>query len=162
MNLKKKMILNTQKRQQKIAAQKRHRSSSNKNDKNSLQINVSRLVKYIVTFKYQNFVYISHSERKISNKKVENYSKITKNMEKITNDNTKAALYIGERVKQARNCLCRLPASCNYGKKTGTKPIVCYCACSYIQGINSNTMLNMSSNNNTTTSGSDSGYKTKS
>lgn len=82
-------------------------------------------------------------------------------MEEITNDNTMATLDIDGRVKQTRNCLCRLPAPCNYGKKTGTKPTVCYCACSYIQGINSNTMLNMS-DNNAATSGTDSGYRTES
>lgn len=94
------------------------------------------------------------------NEKVERTHEI-EDMEEIPSDNTKAASYIDGRVKQTRNCLCRLPVSCNYDKKTGTKPIVCYCACSYIQGINSNTMLNML-NNNTTTSGTDSGYKTES
>lgn len=78
-------------------------------------------------------------------------------MEGATNDNTKAAVSIDGRVKPARNCLCRLPAPCNYG----TKP-VCYCACSYIQGINANTMLSAMANNNPTTSDTDSGYKTNS
>lgn len=83
-------------------------------------------------------------------------------MKGATNDNTKVLLNIDGRVKQARNCLCRLPAPCNYDKKTGTKPIVCYCACSYMEGINSNTMLSRMSSNSTTTSGTDSGYKTNS
>ena len=95
----------------------------------------------------------------ICTNKVE-YLHETEEMEKMTNDKTKATPNIDGRVKQTRNCLCRLPAQCNYDKKTGTKPIVCYCACSYIQGINSNKMLNML-NNNTIASGTDSSYKSQ-
>lgn len=89
-------------------------------------------------------------------------NKHTHAMEGATNDSTKAALSIDGRVQPAKDCLCRLPVPCNYDKKTGTKPTVCYCACSFIQGINPNTTLNAMPNNLTTTSDADLGYKTNS
>lgn len=36
--------------------------------------------------------------------------------------------------KKPRNCICRQPRACNIDKKS----IVCFCARSYIQGINAN------------------------
>ncbi|XP_031622964.1 ribosomal RNA-processing protein 14-like [Contarinia nasturtii] len=44
-----------------------------------------------------------------------------------------------EALPNRRKCMCRLPMACNYVKNSKQRPIACYCACSYIQGINAST-----------------------
>lgn len=48
-----------------------------------------------------------------------------------------------EALRNRRNCMCRLPMTCNYYKKSKKRPIVCYCACSFIQGINTSTNVSI-------------------